>query len=675
MHTTQGSSKSERAFILVGNAFPASEFAALGQALAARFGVGSELVLVSNFEEASSALASGHHVFFPPLGPGVGAGDMAGLPLFGLNPQFVRASTESGSRVLPVWVDRDKDNPSRILFAEPLGQADVTEAAAREKLLDLWAQSYSARPRLNESLALACLRGLKQKLGSTVLTDAFQGNRRLSGAMTLAIGLALAGWIRKEIQEPRVGVVLPPGAGTMLVNLALVLAGKTPVNLNFTAGVAVNRSAIRQARLKTVFTADAFVAKIGGFPWPDQRFDLSTIIKRIGKARILARLPAIYFLKPDMLADWFGISKEGGDREAAILFTSGSSGEPKGVVLSHRNIVGNALQIQETLSFIQNSKLLACLPTFHSFGFTVTIWWPLCGGPEVVSYVSPLETAKLSSIIQEHSAGFMITTPTFLRGFLKRVQPDSLRSLKWVVVGAEKLPVDLAAAFEEKFQIPVSEGYGITETSPVLGVNLIGHEEWLAAYPGQTTRRPGSIGRPLPGVAVRLTHPETGAPLSLFETGMLWFRGSNIFVGYLDDPVRTSEALRDGWFKSGDMGRMDTDGFLYIEGRLSRFSKIAGEMVPHGTIEEHLHQCFGGAGDDVPLFAIVGRFSPEKGEELVLLSAVELGASSVMEKLRGRGVPNLWIPKHIVRVDKIPLLGSGKLDIRQCRAAAGCLSV
>jgi len=411
-------------------------------------------------------------------------------------------------------------------------------------------------------------------------------------------------------------------------------------------------------------------SKLENFPWPDETHDLREVIGGLGKGGIVAMFAAAVALPVAALAAWLGLPRRGGASEAALLFTSGSAGDPKGVMLSHRNIVGNVIQVGETLKFDGDESLLGCLPIFHSFGLTVTLWYPICGGPRVVTYVSPLDAQKLASVVRDHSVRLMVTTPTFLRGFLKSVSPEDLKSLSMAVTGAEKLPVDLAEAFESRFGIPLREGYGLTETSPVASVNLIDPPSEVNRLDGQVSHKRGSVGRPIPGMAVRVTDAETGAPCTLFETGVLWFRGANIFEGYLGEPDRTADVLQGGWFRSGDIGRMDEDGFLYIEGRLARFSKIGGEMVPLATMEQHLHAAFGMVETDQPLFVVCRRPHRLKGEELVIITTLEVGEREISRRLRERGLPNLWIPKVVHRVKSIPILASGKLDLRSCDSLA-----
>ena len=273
-------------------------------------------------------------------------------------------------------------------------------------------------------------------------------------------------------------------------------------------------------------------------------------------------------------------------------------------------------------------------------------------------------------MVEKYKLTLLLATPTFLRGYLRKAEPDQLRSLRLVITGAEKLPLDLAKAFEERFEQSVFEGYGLTETAPVVSVNLPEPQPTKPDEQVQPSSRLGSVGKMAPGIAAEIREPETDRKLSLHETGMLWLRGPNIFEGYLNDPERTADVLRDGWFKTGDIGRFDEDGFLYIEGRLSRFSKIGGEMVPHEVIEQKIIDLLELSGKDERIIAIVGVTDEAKGEAVVLLSAIDVDLAQLRDKLRDAGVPNLWIPKRIQSVESIPVLASGKLDLKKCQELA-----
>ena len=342
-----------------------------------------------------------------------------------------------------------------------------------------------------DSLAWACVRGLARGASRLVLVDAGMGGRKIKAGVLLGAGLALARRLRQEVAQPRIGILLPPGAGGAIANLACVLAGKTPVNLNFTSGRGAAESAVRQAGLGTLITAKAMEEKVGEhLPRTDRKLDLGVMLKKEKKAAVFWSFLAV-LLPADWLATLAGVSRNGGDLEAGLLFTSGSTGEPKGVVLTHRNLLANLVQIEGALGDLKIGSLLGCLPLFHSFGFTVTLWWPLTGGPRVVTYPSPLDPHALGEVIHGHGVELVVTTPTFLRTLMRRTGKEKLGALRMVVTGAEKLPSSLRKEFEEKIGVKVYEGYGMTEASPVVSVNVPGAE------------RPGSVGKPVQGMEVR----------------------------------------------------------------------------------------------------------------------------------------------------------------------------
>src|SRR5438093_1249305 len=400
-------------------------------------------------------------------------------------------------------------------------------------------------------------------------------------------------------------------------------AAKIPIDLNFTIGRAANESCCKRANLRVAISATQFMERLKDFPWPEHVLKLDELMPRMTRQIVLWWMISI-LVPTRLLLRLLRIPKAGGHAEAVLLFTSGTTGEPKGVVISHRNVVGNVSQFRQLLDATKHDAILASLPFFHTFGSTVTLWYPLIEGVRIVTYPNPLEAAKNAALIERYKLTLLVATPTFLRGYLRKAEPDKLRSLRLVITGAEKLPLDLAKNFEERFNQRVFEGYGLTETSPVVSVNLPEPRPTKQGEQVQPSSRLGSVGKMAPGIAAEIREPETNRKLSLHESGMLWLRGVNIFEGYLRDPERTADVLQDGWLKTGDLGRFDEDGFLYIEGRLPRFSKIGGEMVPHEVIEHKIVDLLDLSGKDERMVAIVGVQDKVKGEALVLLSAVDV---------------------------------------------------
>ena len=572
-----------------------------------------------------------------------------------------------GGRYFSKW-PRHIPYPVTVAFGEALtpGQADVE--TVREKMLELGAFSYEHRPMLNRHLGEACIRGLKNHAGRIGVIDGMD-HSTLTRGMLLAAAIVLSKKVRADIPGKRVGIVLPPSKGAVLANLAVLLAGKVPVSLNFTAGPDALKSAMRRAEIDTVLTASIIERKMEHFPWPEHRLRLDEILpplkKKIGLWRALVAVVPWWGL-----TRLCGLPRQGGHDEAVLLFTSGSSGEPKGVVLSHRNILANISQFRVMVNLHADDGVLASLPFFHSFGCTVTLWFPIIEGLRAVTYPNPLDVVKNAELVQRYGCSLFLATPTFLRSYLRKAEPEQLASLRLVVTGAEKLPSAVAEAFEEKFKKQVMEGYGLTETAPVLSCNLPDVALNDAGKTVQFAYRPGSVGKLAPGVAAQIRDPDTGEKLGLHDTGMLWVRGANIFEGYLGQPDLTAEVIQDGWFRTGDLGRFDEDGFLYIEGRLSRFSKIAGEMVPHETVEAKITEALGLPVTGERIFTVVGVPDQAKGEALVLLTTIDIVQPELRAKLSALGVPNLWVPRMIRRVEAMPVLGSGKLDLKGCRDLA-----
>lgn len=538
--------------------------------------------------------------------------------------------------------------------------------------IDLDETGLQQRADLKSHLAFESFVALARNPGRELIVDYTQQRRPMKSGFLLALSLVLSRRLSDWTDKKRVGIVFPPGLGGYIANLAVTLSGKVPVNLNFTLGAASVEACIRKAGIDCLITTERVQQKMLGFPWPESGIvDLVEELKRLPKAKVLALLAAFYVLPTKLLAGWLKIPREGDRAEAGLLFTSGSSGEPKGVALTHRNILGNCAQIDAADLLPESEKVMANLPIFHSFGFTVTLWYPLLRGCPVVTLPSPLEVKKVADAIHAESATILIGTPTFLKPYLKRVNPEKLASLKYVVAGAEKTPDGFADAWEAQFGSTYLEGYGLTETSPVVSVNLPVKPSGVR-YPGNSEdgSRRGSVGRLLPGQAAKLLNPDTREEQPLDSIGLLVLRGPNVFEGYLDDPARTAEVKDGDWFITGDLARFDEDGFLFIEGRLSRFSKIGGEMVPHGTIEQVLFEAYDLLDSEVPMLAVAARLDEAKGEALVLLAAMDIEPNDMREKLALAGVANLWIPKEIRRVEVIPTLATGKLDLRAIQELA-----
>src|SRR5437762_5804767 len=401
--------------------------------------------------------------------------------------------------------------PVTIAFGKPLEPNAADVATMREELLKLGEFCFSRRPSLDRHLAEECVRGLKRRPFATAVIDGTD-HSKLSRAKLLGAAAAFSRYLRKQFSDERIAIVLPASKGSMLANLAVTLANKVPVDLNFTIGRSANESCCRRAKLRGAVSATPFMERLKDFPWPEKILKLDELLPPMKRQIIFWWIIAL-LVPARLLLRLLQIPKEGGHAEAVLLFTSGTTGDPKGVVVSHRNVVGNVSQFRQLLDARKTDAILGSLPFFHTFGSTVTLWYPLIEGVRIVTYPSPLEAAKNAALTERYKLTLLLATPTFLRGYLRKAEPEQLRSLRLIIVGAEKLPLDLASHFEQRFQKKVFEGYGLTETAPVVSVNL--PEPTPSAAP---TSRPGSVGRLAPGIAAEIREPETKRKLSLFET-------------------------------------------------------------------------------------------------------------------------------------------------------------
>jgi acyl-[acyl-carrier-protein]-phospholipid O-acyltransferase/long-chain-fatty-acid--[acyl-carrier-protein] ligase len=557
-----------------------------------------------------------------------------------------------------------------VCFGQPLKAVHADAARVRREMLDLGSVAFAERPVLKRHLGREVVRSLAKRPRHIEIIDRTAERREVTAGRLLGVAAALSRRIRARVRGRRVGIVLPPGAGATIANLAVVCAGKIPVNLNFTAGRSAVEASMELAEIKTVISAEVMKVKFPNFPWPEDTLDLRSEIDVVGKGHILFWLAAVWTLPNQLIPVLLGLPKNGGEQEASLLFTSGSSGEPKGVVLTHRNLLANCWQISSLSILPDTATVVACLPLFHSIGSTVTLWYMMLRGCRVVTVPGPLDTRKIVDAVREESATVLIGAPSFLRPLLKKAEPGELRSLELVVSGAEKLPLELYDAFMERFHIEILQGYGLTETTPVTNINQPDPPITTSTAEHQPGKRLGSVGRMMPGLTARIIDPDTKDDLPLTETGMLLLRGANVFGGYLHDEAKTAAAFRDGWLVTGDLARFDEAGFLHIEGRLSRFAKIAGEMVPLATVEQKLTDGLGWEQIEAPKAIVVSVPDSARGEALILVTTEEVSCDAVRDTLTVAGLPNLWIPKIILRVECIPMLGTGKVDFKTCRDLA-----
>jgi acyl-[acyl-carrier-protein]-phospholipid O-acyltransferase/long-chain-fatty-acid--[acyl-carrier-protein] ligase len=590
-----------------------------------------------------------------------------------------------------------------VSFGQPLPHT-ATPFEVRERVQELMVGAWEHRKAHMRPLHRAFVHTARRHPFRLAMADAT--SPKVNCASALMRALFLARRLRKAwAGQQMVGLLLPPSVPGALVNFAALLMGKVPVNLNYTVSEATLASCIHQCDIKTVLTARAFLDKVK-LKVPVKTLFLEELTAKPGSGERLCALLSAWLLPLGLLERAVGREKRAAlDDLATVIFSSGSTGEPKGVMLSHYNIGSNIEQLEQLFGLNRTDGVVGVLPFFHSFGFTGTLCLPAVLGVRVVYHPNPLDAKAIGPLVSHYALTFLLATPTFLQLYMRGCAAEDFGSLRVVMTGAEKLPERSATAFEEQFGLRPLEGYGCTECGPAVSVNT--HDFRSAGF-RQIGAKRGKIGHPLPGISVRIVDPATfgaesragvppapagvspasvlggGTPegrrdacptLPVGQPGLLLVRGPNIMQGYLGHPDKTAEVLHDGWYNTGDIAAIDEDGFLQITDRLSRFSKIGGEMVPHIKVEEKLHEL---AGATEQTFVVVGVPDEKKGERLVVLHKLSPERlQPCLKKLAACDLPNLWKPRpdQFFHLDAVPYLGTGKLDLRKAREIAAARTV
>lgn len=553
-------------------------------------------------------------------------------------------------RNVSIWFGKPIDNPPDIF-------------TVRQTVQDLGADAVAGRKQRSIALPRAMIRNCRKSLFRWKIADS--SGMEFTGGQLLMRTIILRRLLVRHVLAPDekfVGILIPPSVAGCVTNAALSMAGRVTANLNYTSSVETLNASLRKAGIRTVITSRQVMEKLK--LELDTKFvyleDMRGFVTRGDK---LAGALGAYAVPAPILDRILGLTKIRGDDLLTLIFTSGSTGVPKAVMLTHHNIGTNVQSIEQVVHPRVNDVILGIVPFFHSLGFMVTLWGPLLLDVRVAYHYTPLDAKQIGQLTRARKATILLATPTFLRSYLKRCEPDDLKSLEVVVAGAEKLPIPLCDAFAQKFGVRPIEGYGTTELSPLVSVNV----------PSSRSQSPdvdckeGSVGRPVPSVSVTVVDPETFEPLPIGNPGMLLVKGPNVMKGYMHDPEATAKVMHDGWYITGDIAKLDSDGFIYITGRLSRFSKIGGEMVPHLRIEEALHDILGESDNGEVNAAVTAVPDERKGERLVVIhTRLALAPDEICKRLQASGLPNLWIPgaDSFVEVEAIPILGSGKIDLK-----------
>jgi acyl-[acyl-carrier-protein]-phospholipid O-acyltransferase/long-chain-fatty-acid--[acyl-carrier-protein] ligase len=599
-----------------------------------------------------------------------------------------------------LWkVPRRLPYPVTVNYGRPLPHT-AKPFEVREAVQELLAAAWQDRKGRMRPLHRALIHTARQHPFRFAIADA--QNPKVRFGTVLVGSVFLARRLRRLWQDQKmVGILLPPSTAGALVNYAALLSGRVPVNLNYTLSSQALADCIDRCGIRKVITSKAFLEKVK-IRVPCESVCLENVV---GKAAskdeqkieapanrppsVFEKLAAVFmaWLLPARMLEYSlsGKSKIALDDLATVIFSSGSTGDPKGVMLSHYNVGSNIEQIEQVFGLNRHDRFLGVLPFFHSFGFTVTLCMPAVLGIGVVFHPNPLDGKAVGSLVRDFNVSFLVSTPTFLQIYMRSCTPEQFGSLRVVITGAEKLQDRLADAFEGRFGLRPLEGYGCTECAPVVAVNT---QDFRSAGFLQVGGKRGKIGHPLPGISVRIVDPETRAPVPPGQAGLLLVKGPNVMLGYLGLEAKTSEVLvsegnkeisrvpevANRWYVTGDIVAMDEDGFLQITDRLSRFSKIGGEMVPHGKVEEVLHEV---VETTEQTFVVTGVKDEKKGEQLVALHTLgDEMLQSCLDKLARSNLPNLWKPRadRFFRVETFPCLGTGKLDLRRVRQIAVQLS-
>jgi len=552
--------------------------------------------------------------------------------------------------------------PVTVAFGAPLpSTVDIQDA--RLAISELGTEALRHRTAPDAQLHTAFIRTARRHWSRLAVADST--GQTLTYGRLLTGALLLGRLIRaRTTGQTHVGLLLPSSVGGAVANIATLMAGRVPVNLNFTTGAEGMEAAKRAASITTVITSRRFLDKAGIAATPDMVF-LEDLRDDISGLQRLLTLVRARVTPQRILRASVGDSRWSSSSPAAIIFSSGSTGIPKGVVLTHANLLSNVESLTQVFHMQQHDCFIGVLPFFHSFGLTGTLWFPLLQGCAVAYHPNPMDAKTVGELAATYKGSMLISTPTFAQSYLRRCTRDQFAHLRYAIVGAEKLRDPLATAFREAFGVGLLEGYGCTEMAPVVAANVPDVE---AAGRVQVGTKAGSVGHPIPGVAAKVVDPDTGEGPLINREGLLLVKGPNMMAGYLHDPQRTQEVMRDGWYVTGDIARIDEDGFIFITDRLSRFSKIGGEMVPHIKLEDTINDVLGELDS-----AVTAVPCDVKGEKLVVFyTRRDVSPAELWERLIASPLPRLWIPKRddLVPIDAIPTLGTGKIDLQALKALA-----
>ncbi|MBO7299673.1 MAG: MFS transporter [Kiritimatiellae bacterium] len=544
-----------------------------------------------------------------------------------------------------------------VMFGKPM--PSTTDAFhVRRAVMELSCDYFNSRKDEHRSLAKSFITEVRRNWFGQAADDTL--GMKVTYGKALIASIALARAISPKVKDDKhIGILLPTSCAGMIANITAALLGRSAVNLNFTTSKQAFAHSINQCGMHVIITSRKFVERFPQYEIEESKLVYIEDILRglTTKTKLQCALAAAFYPLKWMVP---ATAKTTADDVAMILFSSGSTGEPKGVMLSQHNVISMIESLRMMLATTPEDHICGTLPLFHSFGIMGCIWYPLLKHVRVTMHPNPLDAQAVVDIVRDKKSTMIFGTPTFLSIYARKATREDFKTLRFILAGAEKLKESLIKTYEEKYGVRPYEAYGVTELSPGIAVSVPHGTGGGIVQEGWKT---GRVGLPCPGIAMKVLDPDTGEEMAPGEPGLLYLKGPNVMLGYLQREDLTSEVLKDGWYCTGDIAFIDEDGFVGLTDRLSRFSKIAGEMVPHVGVEEALLNVTGLSGQ---VLAVTGVPDERKGEKLVVLYTPECGdAQWLYEALDSAEIPNLWKPAktEYYPVESIPLLGTGKVDL------------
>ena len=637
-------------------------------------GDGGRRALVNSIDAAIKAAEAGEVVVIFPEGKLTRSGQVDAFAR-----GMERIAQRANVPVVPAYIDglygsissraAEKDlpiprRPVELRIGEPLPHT-VSAETARDAVIklsfDIAMEQSEAK---QDTIANTVIKHAKKHPFRPAVVDGDGSLNYIKLVATAKTIIPQLGW---QENEQRVGILLPPGRAGALINVAAAIDGRCSVNLNHTVGKENLEYMCQAAELQSVITSKLYWRHIKIDDLPVKMIFVEDLLSSVSPIKVILWL-LVFLIMPSA-----SFCRGRADDIATILFSSGSTGQPKGVQLSHRNLLFNSEAVSKHLNISQKNsdRILNPLPYFHSFGLNVGLWLCLTNGLTTINQVDPRDGKKIGELCAEHKATILISTPTFVRSYMRRIDAEQLQHLRFAMVGSEKCPLDLREQFREKYGSELLEGYGCTELSPVVSANTLDTKRDGLVERGS---RDNSIGRPLPGIEVFTVDPETKQELPQGETGILMVRSPGRMQGYLKQAEKTQEAFHGDAYNTGDIGHVDSDGFLFITGRLARFAKVGGEMVPLDNVQEKL-QLFVSEINTECMIAVAAVSDPARGERLVVMhTSIECKIDDMLNALNE--LPPIFKPKakDVHEVEALPVLGTGKLDLKGLKTLAEELS-